>query len=65
MKMVHSKKIYNLCNRIHLGPVCVNGGDKGQPICEACGNDVTRADREIIARMWLQVKELLKKYKVS
>jgi hypothetical protein len=53
----------NHCGRVHLGPVCVNGGDKGQPICEACGRPVTRAEREMVQRMWNQVHSLLAKHK--
>lgn len=52
-----------VCGRIHLGPVCVNGGNKGQPICMSCGGNVTHKDRDTIQRMWNTVHMMLKQYK--
>lgn len=60
-----SSRIYTLCGRIHLGPVVVNGGDKGQAICEACGGNVTREDREQIQGSWNIVRDMLSRYKTK
>lgn len=60
-----TNRIYNLCGRVHLGPVCVNCGDKGQPICMACGGNVTREDRDLNQRIWNQVNDLLRKHKAK
>lgn len=56
-------KPFNMCGRIHIGPVCVNGGRNGQPICEWCGCDVTRADRDEVQRRWDTVSAMLRPMK--
>ncbi len=52
-----------ICGRVHMGPICVNGGDRGQPICERCGRDVTRTDRELVQHMWNVIHGLLKPHR--
>jgi hypothetical protein len=61
--MPNFAKRITVCGRVHLGPVCVNGGPKGQPICEGCGRTVTRSERETVQRMWNTVGAMLRKYK--
>jgi hypothetical protein len=53
------------CGRIHLGPICINGGAAGQAICERCKRDVTREDRIICQRMWDQVRDIKREVGVS
>jgi uncharacterized protein (DUF983 family) len=52
-------RIHNLCGLVHFGPICVNGSQFRQPICMACGEDVTQEQREQVARMWNQVHAML------
>ena len=52
-----------VCGRIHLGPVCANGGALQKPMCQACGEYVTRAERDTVQRMWDTVRTVLRKYK--
>ncbi len=52
---------FNVCARVHYGPICVNGGDRDQPICMHCGRDVTQEDRALTARIWLQAREIMEK----
>jgi len=63
--MARLTRIYNLCGRIHLGPCLVNGGDRGQPICTACGQDITRIDRDVMQRSWDTVHRMLAPYKAK
>jgi hypothetical protein len=58
----YAKRI-TVCGRLHLGPVCVNGGRRGEPICEACGQFVTRQERDQIQRTWNTVHAMLRPYR--
>lgn len=49
----------NFCGRIHFGPVCVNGGPNGEPICEWCKCRVSREEREQVQRQWNTVRAFL------
>ena len=55
----------NFCGRIHFGPVCVNGGPNGEPICEWCQCVVNRAEREQVQRQWNTVRRFLDPIKRS
>lgn len=60
--MSGNPRLFNLCGRIHFGPVCVNGGDRSQAICEACGRNVNRRDREQVQASKDVIRHMLAKY---
>lgn len=63
--MSSEPRIYNLCGRVHLGPCCVNGGDRDQPICMHCGGDMDAKDRALMGRTWEKVHALLRPFKTG
>lgn len=63
--MSGNARLANLCGRIHFGPVCVNGGSKGQPICTACGRDVDRKTREQVQASKDVIRKMLDKYRAK
>lgn len=48
---------------MHFGPVCINGGPNGEPVCEWCGGLVSDEERRRIQRMWDLVHKLTGKHK--
>lgn len=58
-----TKRIYNNCGRIHLGPCCINGGTNDGPQCMHCGEDITMEQREQINKTWNRVRALLAPFK--
>jgi hypothetical protein len=51
------------CGRIHFGPICVNGGPRGEPICEWCKCRVDRADRDQVQKQWNTLTHYLRPIK--
>lgn len=51
------------CHTMHFGPVCINGGPNGEPVCEWCGGLVSDEERRRIQRMWDLVHKMTGRHK--